>query len=109
MAEVLWKTAVPVERRRHSGIGACKGRRDGEPGLRAAHALIDILFVEDAVTAAQHGVILQAVGEAEAGREILEMSIKELRPTLAAAAVAAEDVCSRQPAGARVRDCGIHI
>src|ERR1700687_1284804 len=107
MAEVLRKAAVPVERRRHSGVGAGKARRDGEPGLWPAHALVNVLLVEDPVPAAQNSVLYHVLRESDTGREAVVMSIEELCPTLATGAGATEDVCPQEPSGSRIRDCGV--
>src|SRR5712691_6894384 len=51
-------------------------------GMRPAHTLFNVLLVEDAVTAAQHSILHKVVGEPDAGRESVVVSIEELGPTL---------------------------
>src|SRR5262249_22038570 len=66
-------------------------------------------FVEDTVTAAQNGALPEVVSETDARREILVVSIEELRPTLAARTVAAKYVRSRETSRARVWNRRIHV
>src|SRR3954453_19920744 len=109
MTEVLGEAAVPIEDRGEPGIGAGETRGNGKAGMRTADALIDVLLVEDAVTAAHHRALRNVVSESDPGREVVVVRVEQLCPALAAGAVAAEYVSTRQSAGARVRDRWIHV
>src|SRR5690348_9966236 len=109
MAEILGEAVVPVEPRREPGIGAGEARRNGEAGLRPADSLVDVLLIENTVTAAQDGAFCKVVGESDSGRQVVVMGVEQLGPALPPSAVSAEHVSARQSACAWIRDRRIHI
>src|SRR4051794_10604963 len=109
MAKILWEAVVPVEPRGDPGIGAGKSRRNGETGLGPADSLVDVLLIENTVTAAQHGALQKVVGESDTGSEVVVMGVEQLGPALPSRAVASEHVGSGQSAGACIRDTRVHI